>query len=376
MVSFAVRHVSDTALQGPRVLASRRNGASSGRVIATRQHFGIAMSYQIDEQNGSALSAVNVVFPGTKYASLDYTPARTGYRFLGWYDAASGGNQVYASDSVRYGVSPIYAHWQDHVTVTFDATTNGGAMPQGWTAPYYFAGQPFGTLPSPTHPTLNFGGWLDGNGNRVTAASIVPEGGMSLTAIYVSSSYTVDMSGYNGSPGWVLGDPSNPITYTYTHYDEWYNEDTDEWEYGEREDTATLIPPSNPDPSLYDGVYCSMNAGSDDTTAWMKIHVIGYTSFRIFIRSDAESSYDYSIALHADETPEGIPNGWEAADSGKVKVSTKDNQNGGTDIYSYTPVDYDLDGGEHDIWVGFTKDGSWQEGEDRGFVLIQKVQGG
>lgn len=371
MVSFAVRHVADTALAGGRILPSRRKGAASGRVVATRRHFGIATSYQIDEQNGSARTTVPVVFPDAKYAALGYTPSRTGYRFLGWYDAPSGGTQVTAADQVRYGVSPVYAHWQDHVAVTFDAATNGGAMPQGWTAPYYFAGQPFGALPVPAHPTLNFGGWYLGD-DRVTSASLVPANGAALVARYVSSTYVVDLSGWGGGPVWTLGDPSQPITYTYTYWD--WDPDTDE--DVEVTGTGTYTPPANPDPSAYDGVYCSLNAGQDDTTAWMKVHVVGYASFRVLIRSYAEDDYDYVVALNADEDPSGLPTGYDLAEEAKVKASTQGGQRSGTSAADYTAVDYELGGGEHDIWIGYTKDGSEYGNDDRGFVLIPKVQGG
>lgn len=345
MVSFSVRHVSDTALSEGRVLPSRRKGAASGCVVATRRHYGIATSYQIDEQNGSALITVPVVFPDAKYAALDYTPARTGYRFLGWYDAASGGGAVSVSDQVRYGISPIYARWQDHVTVTFDATTNGGAMPQGWTAPYYFAGQEYGILPTPTHPTLNFGGWYL-NGVRVTSASIVPAEGATLVAQYVASSFSVDLN--------------------------------DEW--------RLQSPNSNPDDGAYDGVYESFSNWNyedqenwSDTMAKMYINVVGYTSFRILIASNSEGGYDYVVAMEPDIDPEYVPhdNEWDEPSEG-VKASTSMGYNSADPsvIGDYKVVDYELDGGSHRICVLYRKDGGYSEGDDRGYLLIPYVQGG
>ena len=341
MVSFSVRHVADTALSGGRVLPSRRKGVASGHVVATRRHYGIATSYQIDEQNGSAPTTVAVVFPDAKYAALDYTPSRTGYHFLGWYDAVSGGSQVSVSDQVRYGVSPIYARWQDHVTVTFDATTNGGAMPQGWTAPYYFAGLPYGTLPTPTHPTLNFGGWYL-NGVRVASASIVPEGGAELVAQYVASSFSVDLN--------------------------------DEW--------RLQSPNSNPDDGAYDGVYESFsnwNEEGDDSMAKMYINVVGYTSFRILIASRSEGGYDYAVAMEPDVDPEYVPydNEWDGSSEGvKASTSTGYNSADPSVVGDYRAVDYELDGGSHRICVVYRKDSSYNEGEDRGYLLIPRVQGG
>ena len=345
MVSFSVSHVADTALSGGRVLPSRRKGVESGHVVATRRHFGIATSYQIDERNGSARTTVPVVFPDAKYAALDYTPSRTGYRFLGWYDAAAGGSLLSVSDQVRYGLSTVYAHWQDHATVTFDATTNGGAMPQGWVAPYYFAGQPFGTLPAPTHPTLNFGGWYL-NGVRVTSASVVPDGGAALVAQYVAASFSVDLNGE-----WRLMDPNG-----------------------------------NPDPSAYDGVYESFsNWNYEDEESWsesmakMYIDVVGYTSFRILIASSSEWNYDYVVAMEPDVDPDEVPidSEWDGRSEG-VKASTAADHYGAdpSTAGDYMAVDYELDGGRHRICVVYRKDGSYSEGEDRGYLLIPMVQGG
>ena len=382
MVSFAVRHVADTALAGGRVLPSRRKGASSGRVVATRRHFGIATSYQIDEQNGSARTTVPVVFPDAKYAALGYVPSRTGYRFLGWYDAPSGGDQVAAADQVRYGVSPVYAHWQDHVAVTFDVATNDAAMPQGWTAPYYFAGQPFGTLPVPTHPTLNFGGWYLGN-DRVTSASIVPANGAALVARYVDASFTVNLN--------------------------------DEW--------RLQSPNTNPNSGDYDGVYESFsNWHQDDwgTTAAMSISLVGYSEFTLYVKCVTDDTWSYCYCRSSTGTivppeksqaqldgearaAEYRSQGYnldEWDEGGYMNVDVWDeNWDEMIDSFSYPFVApgmaYPGSGSDHSVGsyvpVTFTfanpaqnvitvtyyreESGDWM-GEDRGFVLIPYVQGG
>ena len=56
-----------------------------------------------------------------------------------------------------------------------------------------------------------------------------------------------------------------------------------------------------------------------------------------------------------------------------IKETTQGNQNSGTDISDYTEVTYYLDGGEHDIWIGYTKDGSVSDGDDRGYVIIPRT---
>jgi uncharacterized repeat protein (TIGR02543 family) len=69
--------------------------------------------------------------------------------------------------------------------VTFDATTNGGQMPSGWTSPDYYDGQPYGTLPpniegsSISKYGFEFKGWYtDPNvGAEVSSDTIVSTAG-------------------------------------------------------------------------------------------------------------------------------------------------------------------------------------------------------
>lgn len=96
---------------------------------------------------------------------------------------------VSPSDSVIYGSGTVYGSWQSPVTVTFDATTNGGAMPSGWTAPYYYGGQQYGTLPVPTKSGSVFVGWFNSADHHITESKLVPYGGLTLTAKYAVITY-------------------------------------------------------------------------------------------------------------------------------------------------------------------------------------------
>ena len=119
---------------------------------------------------------------------------------------------------------------------------------------------------------------------------------------------------------------------------------------------------SNPDSSLYDGVYESYsNYNKDNGAAMMYIDIEGYNEFCFYIRSDAESTYDYVTVSELDST--------------KQKVSTSGKQNSGTALSNYTKVTYTgIDGGSHRIIVTYRKDGSVNQGSDRGYVLIPKNQ--
>ncbi len=119
---------------------------------------------------------------------------------------------------------------------------------------------------------------------------------------------------------------------------------------------------SNPDSSLYDGVYESYsNYNVNDGVATMYIDIEGYTEFSIYVRSNAESTYDYVTVSELDSTTQ--------------KMSTSGKQNSGTAISNYTKVTYTgIDGGKHRITVIYKKDYSEHSGTDRGYLIIPKNQ--
>lgn len=129
---------------------------------------------------------------------------------------------------------------------------------------------------------------------------------------------------------------------------------------------------ANPDSALYDGVYQSFsNKGEDDTEARCHIDFVGYETFKVYIRSYAESKYDYVVISNLDAELSNNP----ASTSTGVKSHTSNNQKSGTSISDYTLVEYTgLDGGEHRITVVYRKDSSSANGDDRGYLLIPKNQ--
>ena len=120
---------------------------------------------------------------------------------------------------------------------------------------------------------------------------------------------------------------------------------------------------SNPDESIYDGVYESnSNYNVNDGVATMTINISGYTEFTLYVRSNGESNYDYVTVSELD-----TPN--------SVKYTAKGKANSGTSISSYTAVTYSgIDGGNHTITIKYSKDYSQHSGTDRGYVLIPKQQ--
>ena len=127
---------------------------------------------------------------------------------------------------------------------------------------------------------------------------------------------------------------------------------------------------SNPDPSVYDGVYESTNQGYDSTQSYMYIDIEGYETFKLYVRSYAESSYDYVVVSNLDCTLSS-----STTSGSNVKMTTKSNQKSDTSINGYTLVEFTgIDKGEHRITVMYYKDVSQSVSDDKGYVLIPKNQ--
>lgn len=130
---------------------------------------------------------------------------------------------------------------------------------------------------------------------------------------------------------------------------------------------------TNPNSDLYDGVYQSYaNKGVNNSGDVMYVDIEGYETFDIYIRSYGESNFDYVMVSHLDQT---ITQNTSYSDSTLVKSHTKGNSKSGTAISNYTLVKFDnIDGDKHRISIIYRKDGSYNYGDDRGYVLIPKNQ--
>ena len=95
--------------------------------------------------NGAANPSSRTVYKNSAIGTLPIL-SRPGYRFKGWYTAASGGSQVSESTIVTGNVT-YYAQWTPiNYTVTFSG--NGGSTSQSSRTVGYGSG--VGTLPSAT----------------------------------------------------------------------------------------------------------------------------------------------------------------------------------------------------------------------------------
>lgn len=135
---------------------------------------GNSIAVTFNPNGGTCKTSYKTYSPGATYGELP-TPTRTGYTFLGWYTAASGGSRVSASGTVRSGV--LYARWKVMTyTVVFNA--NGGSGDTSVTVDY---GSALGALPTPTRKGYAFSGWYTS-----------PYGGQAIsrsTRIYGAATY-------------------------------------------------------------------------------------------------------------------------------------------------------------------------------------------
>ncbi len=122
-----------------KIKASSTNGAlyfknlrsTSGTVTLTANWTAKQYTLTFNANGGSVSTATRQVAYGSTYGTLP-TPTRTGYTFVGWYTAASGGNQVTSSTRMTTAGATIYAHWTANTyTVKFNdqgGTTNFADM--------------------------------------------------------------------------------------------------------------------------------------------------------------------------------------------------------------------------------------------------------
>ena len=167
------------------------------------------------------------------------TCTRTGYTFLGWYTASSGGTKISTTTVVTKDIT-YYAQWSiNSYTLTFNP--NGGTVtPTSKDLEYNSA---YGTLPTPTRAsdaqyTYTFAGWYTAatGGTQVTAATKMAAKDTTVYAHWTSNtrSYTVSYQttygtlnrtsqsiAYNSKGSCTLTMPNNTAEFTYTFVG-WY----------------------------------------------------------------------------------------------------------------------------------------------------------
>lgn len=168
------------------------------------------------------------------------TCSRTGYTFLGWYTASSGGTKISSTTKIT-GTVTYYAQWSiNSYTLTYDANGGNAVSPASKSVQY---GSAYGTLPTPTRASTaqysyTFAGWYTAatGGTQVTANTTMGAGNTTIYAHWTATtrSYTINYQttygslnrtsqsvAYGSKGSCTLTMPTNDAQYTYT-FQGWY----------------------------------------------------------------------------------------------------------------------------------------------------------
>lgn len=168
------------------------------------------------------------------------TCSRTGYTFLGWYTASSGGTKISSTTKIT-GTVTYYAQWSiNSYTLTYNVNNGNAVSPASKSVQY---GSAYGTLPTPTRTSsvkynYTFAGWYTAatGGTQVTANTTMGAGNTTIYAHWTTTkrSYTINYQTTYGSlnrtsqsvvyelkGSCTLTMPSNDAQYTYT-FQGWY----------------------------------------------------------------------------------------------------------------------------------------------------------
>lgn len=168
------------------------------------------------------------------------TCSRTGYTFLGWYTASSGGTKISSTTKITSTVT-YYAQWSiNSYTLTYDVNGGNAVSPASKSVQY---GSAYGTLPTPTRASTaqysyTFAGWYTAatGGTQVTANTTMGAGNTTIYAHWTATtrSYTVSYQttygtlnktsqsvAYNSKGSCTLTMPDNTAEFTYTFIG-WY----------------------------------------------------------------------------------------------------------------------------------------------------------
>ena len=177
---------------GTRVTASTLLTSNQNQTIYA--HWTINNYTLTYNNNGGTGCSSKTITYGSTYGTL-CTPTRSGYNFLGWYTAASGGAKVTSSTIMQASNQTIYAHWE-YVSVP-TVIYNGGSNTCTWKNNYNF------TLSSTAETGISYYeiDWnSDGIADSTTGSNFIPWNGYSsCTTRFRAVSNSGNRSGWTGN---------------------------------------------------------------------------------------------------------------------------------------------------------------------------------
>jgi uncharacterized repeat protein (TIGR02543 family) len=110
---------------------------------------------------------------GATYKELPEPPSKSGYVFIGWYTAKTGGTKITADSKTPSGNATLYARWAVAKTIKITYNANGGKVSKKSISKK--TGQKYGKLPKPTRSGYTFLGWFmkKSGGDKLESTSVI-----------------------------------------------------------------------------------------------------------------------------------------------------------------------------------------------------------
>lgn len=181
--SFSKWSGSNGKSYGNKASISNLTTTNNGTVTMTAQWSAKSYTLSFHPNGGTCTTANKSVTYDSTYGSLP-TPTRTGYTFLGWYTAASGGTQVNTGTKVTTASNhSIYAQWKiNSYQVTYNVNGGDSISKNNATVVY---NTNVDLNPTATKEGYIFIGWNTSSSAKEGLASLVMgAGNITLYAIY------------------------------------------------------------------------------------------------------------------------------------------------------------------------------------------------
>ena len=227
------------ATGGTQVTANTTMGAGNTTIYAHWTATTRSYTATFNGNGGTSSPSTITKTYGSELGTLP-TCSRTGYTFLGWYTASSGGTKISSTTKIT-GTVTYYAQWSiNSYTLTYNVNGGNAVSPASKSVQY---GSAYGTLPTPTRASTaqysyTFAGWYTAatGGTQVTANTTMGAGNTTIYAHWTATtrSYTINYQttygslnrtsqsvAYGSKGSCTLTMPANDAQYTYT-FQGWY----------------------------------------------------------------------------------------------------------------------------------------------------------
>lgn len=211
--SITINYTGTTASSVNRTTKAISSNAAAGTVSVSGYYLSSATA--VSTRSAVSSTASNTTASTTLAPASTATfkaTANTGYEFVGWYDAASGGNQLSTNTTytVKYDISytgkTVYARFKaNQYTITYK--DQGGGEFSGTHASGYPTKHTYGTattLKDPSKAGYTFDGWFTDAActNKVTSLGATAyTANITLYAKWTANKYTVTLDPQEGTGG-------------------------------------------------------------------------------------------------------------------------------------------------------------------------------